>query len=171
MKDVFNSISKYARTAEKTKAYHRPRHEDITTINTIYSQPRVNNEFTRCRFRDNDWPSNIKEEANKDNQTLEYYYGNQPHDITNCMKFKANKNEYKLTTQQVKNKYLERVRQGSQKKNISMNEAALENDHKIEQGYIEEEAGQLCNFLQQSIQDVQVDEINRNTSIVYSNHE
>ena len=63
------------------------------------------------------------------------------------MKFKANNNKYKLTAQQVKNKYLEKIGQGAQKKNISINEAALENDHKIEQGYTEEEAEQLCSFL------------------------
>ena len=54
MEDAFNRISKYARAAERTKAYHQPRYEDITTINAIYSQPGVNNEYTRCRFRDND---------------------------------------------------------------------------------------------------------------------
>ena len=32
-------------------------------------------------------------------------------------------------------------------KNISINEAALENDHKIEQSYTEEETEQLCKFL------------------------
>ena len=52
-----------------------------------------------------------------------------------------------MTAQQVKNKYLETIRQVAQKKSISINEAALENDHKIEQGYTDEEAEQLCNFL------------------------
>ena len=63
------------------------------------------------------------------------------------MKFKANKNKYKVTDQQLKNKYLERIRQGAKKKSISINEKALENDHEIEQGYTEEEAEQLCNIL------------------------
>ena len=52
-----------------------------------------------------------------------------------------------MTIQQVKSKYLEKIRQGAQKKKISINEVALENDHMIEQGYTEEEAEQLCNFL------------------------
>ena len=46
MQDAFNSISKHARTAERTKAYHDSRYKDITTINAIYSQPRVDNEYT-----------------------------------------------------------------------------------------------------------------------------
>ena len=63
------------------------------------------------------------------------------------MKFKANKDKYKLTAQQVKNKYLEIIRQGAQKKNISINKAAMENNHDLEQGYTEEGAEQLYNFL------------------------
>ena len=54
------------------------------------------------------------------------------------MKFKGNKDKNKLTAHQVKNKYLENIRQGAQKKNNSINEATLEDDYKIEQGYIEE---------------------------------
>ena len=63
------------------------------------------------------------------------------------MKFKANKDKYKLTTKQVKNKYLENIMQGAQKKNISINEATLENDNASKQGYTEEAAEQLCNIL------------------------
>ena len=54
MENAFSSISKHARAAERTKAYHKQRYEDNTTINVIYSPPRVNNEYTKCRFRDND---------------------------------------------------------------------------------------------------------------------
>ena len=54
MGDTFISISKQARAAERTKAYHKPRYEDTTTINPIYSQARVNIEYIRCSFRDND---------------------------------------------------------------------------------------------------------------------
>ena len=147
MKDAFNSISKHATAVERTKAYNEPRYEDITTINVIHSQQRVSNEYTRCRFRDSDQLSNIKQAASKTNKILECYYCNEPHYITICMKFKANKDKYKLTAQQVKDKYLEKIRQETQKKNFSINEAALENDHEIEKGYTEEEAGQLHNFL------------------------
>ena len=35
MGDAFNSMSKHARAVERTKAYHEPRYNDITTINTI----------------------------------------------------------------------------------------------------------------------------------------
>ena len=63
------------------------------------------------------------------------------------MKFKANKDKYKLIAQQVKNKHLEKIRQGAQKKNISINEAAFENYSEIEQCYTEEDAEKLCNFL------------------------
>ena len=92
------------------------------------------------------------------------------------MKFKPNKDKYKLKTQQVKSKYLQKIRQGAQKKNISINEVALENDHMIEQGYTEEEAEQLCNFLVntnsdwlwQSIHEVQVDEVKAGTPVLYN---
>ena len=88
-----------------------------------------------------------KQAAKKTNQTLECYYCNELHCITNCMKLKGNKDKYKLTAKHVKNKYLEKFRQGTQEKNISIIEVALENDHKIEQDCTEEEAEQLCNFL------------------------
>ena len=54
MEDAFNSISKHARAAERTKAYHEPRYEDITTNNAKHRQQRISNEYTRCMFRDND---------------------------------------------------------------------------------------------------------------------
>ena len=57
-----------------------------------------------------------------------------------CMKFKSNKDKYKLTTQKVGKKYLERIMQQIQKKNVSINDAALDNDPEIDQGYTEEEA-------------------------------
>ena len=117
MEDAFKSISKHARAVERTKAYYEPRYKDITTINAIYSQPRVNNEYTRSK--DNNWPNNIKQEANETNKALECYYCNKPHYISNCMKFKANKDKYKLKAQQVWNKYLERIRQGAQKMSIN----------------------------------------------------
>ena len=72
-------------------------------INAIHSQQRVSNEYARCMFRSNDQPRNIKLAANKTNQALECYYCNEAHYIINCVKFKANKDKYKLTTQQVKN--------------------------------------------------------------------
>ena len=146
MEDAFNSISKHASVADRTKAYHKPRYEDSISINEIHNQQRVRNEYSKCIFRENNQPNNVKQIANKTNQTLECYYCNEPYYITNCMKFKTNKDKYKLTAQQVKSKYLEKIRQGAQKKNISISEVALENDHAIEQGYTEEEAEQLCNI-------------------------
>ena len=48
---------------------------------------------------------------------------------------------------QVRKKYLDKIRQRTQKKNVSINDTALDNDPKIDQGYTEEKAEQLCNFL------------------------
>ena len=45
MEDAFNSISKHARAEERTKAYHKPRYEDVTSINKIHNQQRVSNEY------------------------------------------------------------------------------------------------------------------------------
>ena len=67
--------------------------------------------------------------------------------ITNCTKLKVDKDKYKLTTQQVRKKYLDKIRQKIQKKNVSNNKTALDNDSEIDQGYTEEEAEKLCNFL------------------------
>ena len=53
VEDAFNSISKHATATERTKAYHKPRYEDITTISAIQNQQRVNNEYTKCMFREN----------------------------------------------------------------------------------------------------------------------
>ena len=73
MEDAFNSISKYATAAERTKAYHEPRYKDITTINEIHNQQRVSNEYSKCMFRENNQLNNIKQMANKTNQILESY--------------------------------------------------------------------------------------------------
>ena len=55
--------------------------------------------------------------------------------------------KYKLTTQQVTKKYLESTRQKIQKKNVNINETALDNKPKIDQGYTRWEVEELCNFL------------------------
>ena len=86
-------------------------------------------------FRENNQPNNKKQMANKTTQTLECYYCNELHYITNCVKFKVNKDKCKLTTQQVKSKSPEKIRQGAQEKNIGINEVALKNDQLAEQGY------------------------------------
>ena len=44
------------------------------------------------------------------------------------MKFKSDKDKYKVTTQEVRKKYLDRIRQRIQKKNVSISEMALDND-------------------------------------------
>ena len=54
---------------------------------------------------------------------------------------------YKLTTEEVRKKYLDRIRQGIEKKNVSIIETTLDNNPDIDQGYTKEEAGQLCNLL------------------------
>ena len=79
VEDAFNSISKNAREAEKTKAYHKPRYEDITTISEIHNQQRVSNEYSKCMFREYNWPKTVKQMAIKTNQTLECYCCNEPH--------------------------------------------------------------------------------------------
>ena len=145
MEEVFNSISKHARAAERPKAYHKPRYDYITDINVIYSQHNANHEY-KCNFRGNK-SHNFKPEENNNNQALECYYCNKPHYITNCTKFKADKDKYKLTTQQVRKKYLERIKQRIQKKNVSINKTALDNDPEVDQGYNKEEAEKVCNFL------------------------
>ena len=112
----------------------------------MHSQQKANHEY-KHNFRGNNKSHNFKPEENKNNQALECYYCNEPHYITNCLKFKADKDKCKLTTQQVRKKYLERIRQRIQKKNVSINESVLDNNPKIDQGYTKEEAEQLCNFV------------------------
>ena len=146
LEGAFNSISKHARAEERTKAYHEPRYSDITPINVIYSQHKEIHEY-KCNFRGNNKSHNFKPQEHKNNQALECYYCNEPHYITNYMKFKADKDKHKLTTQQVRKKYLERIRQRIQKRNVSINKTALDNDSEIDQGYTKEETEQLCNFL------------------------
>ena len=121
---------KHARTAERMKAYHEPRYDDITPINVIYSQHKANHEY-ECNFRGNNKSHNFKPEEKKNNQALGCYYCNKPHYITNCMKFTADKDKYRSPTQKVSKKYLERIRQ----KNVSINKTALDNDPKIDQRY------------------------------------
>ena len=144
MEEVFNSISKHARATERMKAYHKPRYDDIIPINAIYSQHKANHEY-KHNLRGNNRSHNSKPE-NKNNQALECYYCNEPNYITNCMKFKADKDKYQLTTQHIRKKYLDRIRQRIQK-NVNINETALDNDPEIVQGYAKEDAEQLCNFL------------------------
>ena len=144
MEEAINNISKHARAAERTKAYHKPRYNDITPINVIYSQNKTNHEY-KHNFRGNNKSHNSKPEENKNNQALECYYCIETHYINNCTKVKAGK--YKLTTQQVRKKYLVKFRQRIQKKKVSINETALDNDPEIDQGYTKEEVEYLCNFL------------------------
>ena len=83
-------------------------------INVIYSQSKANNE-NKHNFIGNNKSHNFKPEENKNNQALKCYYCNKPHYITNHTKFIADKDKYKLTTQQVRKKYLERIRQRIQR--------------------------------------------------------
>ena len=141
----------------------------------MYSQHKAKHEY-KCNFRGNNKSHNSKPEENKNNQALECYYHNEPHYITNCTKFKADKDKYKLTTQQIRKKYLDRISQRIQKKKVSFNETTLDNNPEIGQGYTEEEAEQLCNFLLdtdvewlwQSIQEVQIDEVTTTTPVWYN---
>ena len=157
------------------KASHKPRYNDITPNNVIYSQHKAKHEY-KYNIRGNNKWHNSKPEENKNNQALECYYCNGPHYITNCTKFKADKDKYKLKTHQVRKKYLERIRQRIQKKNVSSNKTALDNDPKIDQGYTKEEAEQLCDFLVdtdsewlwQSVQEVQTSEVSATTPILYN---
>ena len=100
MEESFNSSSKHAKAAERTKLYHESRYDDITPINTIYSLHKVNYEY-KHNFRGNKKQQNFKPEESKNNQTLECHYCNEPYYITNCVKFKADKDKYKLTTQKL----------------------------------------------------------------------
>ena len=106
----------------------------------------ANHEY-KCNYKGKNKSHNLKSEENKNNQSLECYYCNEPHYIASCIKFTAGKDKYKLTTQQVRKKYLERIRQKIQKKNVSINETAMDNDPIIDKGYTKEETEQLCNFL------------------------
>ena len=117
MEEAFNCISRHTRAAERMKPYHEPRYDDITHINAIYSQHKANHEY-RCNFRGNNKSYNFKPEENKNNQALKCYYCNKQDYITNCTKFKVDKDKYKLTAQQVRKKYLERIRQKIQKRNV-----------------------------------------------------
>ena len=131
MEVAFNNISKHASAAERTKAYHEPRYDDIKPINVIHSQHKVNYEY-KHNFRGNNKSHNFKPEENKNNQALECYYCNELHYITNCTKYKVDKDKYKLTTQQVRKKYLDIMKQKIQK-NVSINKTALDNNPKIDQ--------------------------------------
>ena len=127
------------------KAYHEPRYDDITPISAICSHDKANHEY-KCIFRDNNKSHNSKPEENKNNQALECCYCSEPHSITNYMKFKADKDKYKLTPPQVRKKYLDRIRQRMHKKNVCINETALDNNPETDQGYTKEEVEQLCKF-------------------------
>ena len=102
--EAFNSISKHATAVERMKTYHEPRYNEITCINVIHSQHEVNHEY-KCSFRGNNKSHNFKPEENKNNQALKCYYCKELHYITNCTKFKVDKDKYKLKTQQVRKKY------------------------------------------------------------------
>ena len=76
MEEALNNISKHARAAERMKAYHKPRYNDIMPINVIHSQPKVNQEY-RQNFRGNIKSHNFKPEENKNNHALECYNCNE----------------------------------------------------------------------------------------------
>ena len=92
------------------------------------------------------------------------------------MRFKVNKDKYKLTTQQVKSKYLEKNQAGSPENEHLNKWSSIRKWPCEKQGYTEEEVEQLCNclvnmdtdWLWQSIHTVQVDEVNVGTPVLYN---
>ena len=77
-----------------------------------------------------------------------YYHCAGPHCITNCSQYLKDKDKYKCTTQQIKQGFQDKLKQGAKKNSISINEAYFENekDHNPDD-YSEEQVEELCKLL------------------------
>ena len=73
------------------------------------------------------------------------YHCADPHYITNCSQYQKDKDRYKGITQQVKQSFQDKLKQGAKKNSISINEAYFENEEDDNPGnYSEEQVEELC---------------------------
>ena len=71
-----------------------------------------------------------------------------PHYITNCPQYQKDKDRYKCTTQQVKQSFQDKLKQGTKRNSISINEAYFENEEDANLGnYSEEQTEELYKLL------------------------
>ena len=113
MEDAFNSITKIARTAGKTKACNKSRYKKPTDINAInhnynnsqrgsfnmYQGTYKNNHGSNYSSRNNSQNNVPRQNSNKEPVC---YHCAGPHYITNCTQYQKDKDRHKCTMQQVK---------------------------------------------------------------------
>ena len=159
MVDAFDSIAKIVRTAGKTKAYNEPRYEKPTDIHAI--NPNYNNSqrgsFNRYRGTyKNNQGSNYSSRNNSQNNTPRqnsnkepvHFHCAGPHYITNCSQYQKDKDRCKCTTQQVKQSFQDKLKQGAKKNSININEVYFENEEDDNpDNYSEEQAEELCKLV------------------------
>ena len=118
MADAFDSITKIAKTAGKTKVYNEPRYDASTDINFILQNTNSQRgSFSRYQgsYRNisNSNRTNTHTGNNPPKQgntkTSTCYHCEGPHYITNCAKYQQDKGKYKHTKQQVKQIYQNRL--------------------------------------------------------------
>ena len=154
MDDAFDSITKIARMAGKTKAYNKLRYEtssDVHAIshhdnsqggsfNSYWGSYRSTNSHNRNNTHSNPQQAAgnnpAKQSSNKE-PACYHYMG--LHYITSCAKYQQDKDRYKHTKQQIKQSYQNRLKLGAKKNNVCINKAYFENEEDDNPGdYLEE---------------------------------
>ena len=160
MADAFDTITKIAKMAGKTKAYNEPRYEVSTDANIIsHHTNSQRGSFSRYwgsnRSTSNNNRTNTQlnhQQATGNNQPKQgnskeptCYYCEGPHYITNCARYQQDKDKYTHTKQQIKQNYQNRFKLGTNKHNISINEAYFENEGEDNPSdYSEKQVEVLC---------------------------
>ena len=112
------------------------------------------------------WNIPPKQNSNKEPAC---YYHTGLHYITNCAKYQQDKDKYKHTKQQVKQSYQNRLKLGTEKNNVSINEAYFKKEDDNPGNYSEEQAEELCKLLDTDskwlhIKEVYVNKVGDDTS-------
>ena len=138
MADAFDSITKIARMAGKTKAYNEARYEKSTDISAIshhtdsqrgsFSRYRGSYRSTNSHNRNNSWNNSQQAAGNNppkqsNNKEPACYHCAGLHYITHCPKYQQDKVKYKHTKQQIKQSYQNRLKLGAKKNKFSIKKA------------------------------------------------
>ena len=126
-----------------------------------------NNQGNNYNSKNNSQNNNSRQSNNKEPVC---YHCARPHYIIDCSQYQKDKDRYKHTTQQVKQSFLDKLKQGAKKNSININEAYFKNEEDTNPGnYSEEQTEELCKLLDTdskwlNIREVHSNEVNDNTS-------
>ena len=118
--------------AAKTKAYNEPRYKvSADVIIILHHANSQRGSFSRYQGSNKSTSNSNGTNTHAGNNPYKQgntkgpicYHCEGPHYITNCAKYQQDKGKYKLTKQQVKQSYKNRLKLGMKKQNVSINEA------------------------------------------------